>query len=191
VLVIVGLGGVLVATGVLNLATETFVAASIVVMGAALVVGAWWGGSPALLGIGFATAAVLGFLMAANVDLGGGIGDRIYRPASATTVKDRYRLGVGRLWVDLRATNLPPGTSRVATSLGVGELTVVVPDDVRVEASAKAGIGSLLRCEGARRRRRDGARRRAPDPARRRRGRGRGSRVPRVPGAAARRVRQR
>ncbi len=143
VLVIVGLGGVLLATGVLDLATQTFAAASVIVMGAALVVGAWWGGSPALVGIGLATAAVLGVVMAVDVNLDGGVGDRIYRPASASTVQDRYRLGVGRLWVDLRASEFPQGTTRIDTSLGVGELTVVVPDDVRIEASGSARIGEL------------------------------------------------
>ena len=143
VLVIVGLGGVLVATGVLDLAAETFVAASVVVMGAALVVGAWWGGSPTLVGIGLATAAVLGVVMAVDVNLDGGMGERIYRPPSASTVPDRYRLGVGRLWVDLRATEFPQGTTRIDTSLGVGELTVVVPDDIRIEATGSARIGEL------------------------------------------------
>ena len=143
VLLIVGLGGVLLATGVLDLATETFVAASVVVIGAALIVGAWWGGSPTLIGIGLATAAVLGLVMAVDVDLDGGVGDRIYRPATASTLQERYRLGVGSLWVDLRGTELPQGTTRVETSLGVGELTVVVPDGVRVEASGSARIGEL------------------------------------------------
>lgn len=143
VLVIVGLGGVLLATGALDLAAETFVAASVIVMGAALVVGAWWGGSPTLVGIGLATAAVLGVVMAVDVNLDGGMGERIYRPASASTVPDRYRLGVGRLWIDLRATEFPQGTTRIDTSLAVGELTVVVPDDIRIEATGSARIGEL------------------------------------------------
>ena len=88
-------------------------------------------------------AAVLGALTAANVHLSGGVGDHVYRPAAATAVKSDYKLGIGRLWVDMRNTELAPGTTTTSADLGIGELTVVVPDGVPVQVKGKAGAGDL------------------------------------------------
>ena len=44
-----------------------------------------------------------GTVAAAGIDLKGGIGQREYRPGSTADLRDRYRLGMGELLVDLRA----------------------------------------------------------------------------------------
>jgi phage shock protein PspC (stress-responsive transcriptional regulator) len=143
VLLVVGAAGALLAAGVYDLRPETFVAGAIVVTGAALVASAWFGGAPLLIWLGLATAAVLGALTAANVNLSGGVGDRVYRPAAATELKSDYKLGIGRLWVDMRDTELAPGTTNMKADLGMGELTVVVPDGVPVQVKGQAGGGDL------------------------------------------------
>ena len=45
-------------------------------------VSAWFGGAPALIWLGLGTAAVLGVVTAANVNLSAGVGDRVYEPAT-------------------------------------------------------------------------------------------------------------
>lgn len=121
------------------------VAAMIVIIGIALVALSFRGGArwlivPALaLSIGVAVAA------AADLDLDGGIGNREYRPASASAIPaDGYELGVGRLAVDLRGIDWAPSRNvDLDVRVGAGELLVAVPTDVCVVADAHAGAGDL------------------------------------------------
>jgi hypothetical protein len=75
--------------------------------------------------------------------LKGGIGAREYHPASFRSIpEDGYRLGVGRLVVDLRDLNwdkhrvLP-----LRVSLGAGQADVFVPDRVCVTGTTHTGVG--------------------------------------------------
>ncbi len=74
----------------------------------------------------------------------GGAGDRSYRPTSATDLRDRYELGAGTLVLDL--TDLPPGTTgsgATEVSVGLGEISVLVPDGMAVDVTASAGTGEV------------------------------------------------
>lgn len=81
-------------------------------------------------------------------------GDRTVTPSSADGVDPDYRLGVGTLLVDLSEVELPEGTTTLDVSVLLGEVTVVVPDGVRVEGSARAALGEVSalgqRSEGVR-----------------------------------------
>ncbi len=142
-LLVVGGAGLLLAAGAYDLRVETFIAGAVMVTGIAVVVSAWFGGAPALIWLGLGTAAVLGVATAANVNLSAGAGDRVYEPATAAAVKRDYELGAGRLWIDLRNTELPAGTTTINADLGLGELTVVAPDGVHVQAKGSAGAGNV------------------------------------------------
>jgi predicted membrane protein len=80
---------------------------------------------------------------AANVSIDGGVGDREYRPVTAEQVRDTYRLGVGRLVVDLRDAKLPAGDRRMRVDLGVGQAVLVVPRDMCVTTKARIGAGDV------------------------------------------------
>jgi hypothetical protein len=56
-------------------------------------------------------------------------------------VRHDYRLGAGRLEVDLRGVAFPPGDTDLHFRLGVGELVVLVPRGVCVATSAQLGGG--------------------------------------------------
>lgn len=58
-------------------------------------------------------------------------------------MRDTYQLGMGKLVVDLRQTELPAGDVPVAIDLGIGEARLIVPDDVCVATDAEVGIGAL------------------------------------------------
>ena len=114
------------------------IAAGGLLIGAAFRGGARWLIPPAVaLAIGGGVAA------AADLDLRGGVGERQYHPASVRAIpSDGYRLGVGRLVVDLR--DLDWGRHRVVhldVSLGMGQLNVFVPKRVCVSGSTHAGMG--------------------------------------------------
>jgi phage shock protein PspC (stress-responsive transcriptional regulator) len=120
---------------------ETVVAIVVIAAGAAILLGAFlrpvrWLVLPAL-----ALALSAGTVSASGIDLDGGVGDRDYRPTSATDLRDTYRLGIGQLVVDLRQTDLPAGDVPLGIDLGVGDARVIVPDDVCVATDARVGIG--------------------------------------------------
>ncbi|HEY7620634.1 MAG TPA: PspC domain-containing protein [Solirubrobacteraceae bacterium] len=120
------------------------VAVVVIVAGIALIAGAFMGPQarwmilPAL-----AVALPAGVVAAAGIDVKGGYGEKTYRPANPTAVRDSYRLGAGKLIVDLRSANLTPGDHPIKLRLGVGEAQLVVPRDVCVSTNSHLGIGGV------------------------------------------------
>jgi phage shock protein PspC (stress-responsive transcriptional regulator) len=115
----------------------------VIAAGAAILAGAFlkpirWLVPPAL-----ALALAAGAVSAAGIDLDGGVGEREYRPASSTDLRDRYELGMGELVVDLRDTELPAGDVPLELDLGIGEARLIVPEDVCVATTADVGIGNV------------------------------------------------
>jgi hypothetical protein len=121
----------------------TVVAVLVIVAGLMLVAGAFMGGWRWLILPALALALPVAFVAAADVDFDGGIGEREYRPASASDIRDRYELGMGSLVVDLRNTALPKEGQDVTLDVGVGEGVVVVPKDVCVASQADVGVGAV------------------------------------------------
>ncbi len=121
----------------------TVMAALVVAAGAVLVIGAFVGRVRWLIFPALALALSVAFVAAADIDLDGGIGEREYRPASATDLRDRYELGMGRLVVDLRNADLPAGETPVKVRLGIGEAVLIVPEDVCVASRADVGMGAV------------------------------------------------
>lgn len=87
--------------------------------------------------------AATGISNTIDVPLRGGIGDRTYRPIRVADLQDRYRLGIGRLEIDLRDAPLAGRTTAIDAQNGIGELLVLVPSSVRVEVHVHAGAGSV------------------------------------------------
>jgi len=120
------------------------VAAGLVIAaGLALVVGAFAGRVRWLVLPALSLAMGVGIVAAAGIDFDGGFGERDYRPASASDIRDRYELAGGELVVDLRGTDLPAGDTPLTLDVGMGEATVLVPEDVCVASRAEIGIGLI------------------------------------------------
>jgi phage shock protein PspC (stress-responsive transcriptional regulator) len=119
------------------------VAIVVIVAGLWLMAGAFLGGARWLILPALALALPAGVVSAANIDVDGGIGDRQYRPAAASELRDAYRLGVGRLVLDLRDAELAPGDHRTRVQVGMGEAVVVVTPDVCVATRAQVGAGRV------------------------------------------------
>jgi phage shock protein PspC (stress-responsive transcriptional regulator) len=115
----------------------------IIVIGALLALAAFRGGARWLIPPAVALAIGGGVAAAADLDFRGGIGDRQYTPTSVAAIPaDGYRLGVGRLIVDLRDLNWEKHrVVDVKTSLGAGQSNVFVPKRVCVVASTHVGAG--------------------------------------------------
>lgn len=80
---------------------------------------------------------------ASDIDLEGGVGEREYRPLNAAALPtEGYRLGVGELQVDLRGIDWEEDpVVRLPISIGMGDLTVFVPETVCVAGSVHVGVG--------------------------------------------------
>jgi phage shock protein PspC (stress-responsive transcriptional regulator) len=119
------------------------VAIVIIAIGALLALAAFRGGGRWLIPPAVALAIGAGIGAASDLDLRGGIGEREYHPLSAKSIPgDGYRLGVGRLVVDLR--DLDWGKQLVVplnVSLGMGQANVFVPERVCVTGSTHTGVG--------------------------------------------------
>jgi hypothetical protein len=119
------------------------VAIVIIVVGASLTFLAFRGGGRWLILPAVALAIGAGAAAATDLDLKGGIGEREYTPVTAASIPaDGYRLGVGRLAVDLRG--LDWNRERVVSlkvDLGIGQADVFVPQRVCVTGSTHTGVG--------------------------------------------------
>jgi phage shock protein PspC (stress-responsive transcriptional regulator) len=120
------------------------VAVIVIAAGIALVAGAFLGrGARWLILPALAIALPAGVVQAAGIDVHGGVGERTYRPTSVRDVRDSYRVGVGRLVVDLRGADLTPGDHHIRLETGVGAAELIVPRDVCVASTGHAGIGGV------------------------------------------------
>ncbi|HVL31593.1 MAG TPA: PspC domain-containing protein, partial [Solirubrobacteraceae bacterium] len=119
------------------------VAGLVIAAGAGLVTAAFVGGARWLVLPALAVALPLAFVSAAGIDLDGGFGERHERPAAFADLQSGYRLGAGKLVVDLRDLELPPGDHRVSIGVGVGHALVLVREDVCVASRASVGMGGV------------------------------------------------
>jgi phage shock protein PspC (stress-responsive transcriptional regulator) len=120
---------------------ELVAACALVALGVVLVVASFTGWARRLVLPACAFALAVAVIAAAHVDLHGGMGERAYRPLRLSEVRDGYRLGAGRLEIDLRGIAFPPGSTKLDVRLGIGELVVIVPRGVCVETGARVGGG--------------------------------------------------
>jgi phage shock protein PspC (stress-responsive transcriptional regulator) len=78
-----------------------------------------------------------------HVHLGQGIGDRKYVVAGADELRRNYRLGIGDMTVDLSNVQFKAGETHVGTRVDVGELRVVVPQNVALQVHGDAQLGQV------------------------------------------------
>jgi phage shock protein PspC (stress-responsive transcriptional regulator) len=88
-------------------------------------------------------AAIAIFIAVFDVHVGRGIGDRNYVVTDVRALDPEYRLGIGTLDLDLRDLRLPAGETHVEASVDVGDLRIVVPDDVAVRAHGDVQAGEV------------------------------------------------
>lgn len=136
----------------------------VAVVGLGLVVGAWYGRVGGLVALGivlvpmalvtiasdtveFSTSrngpVVLVSLASDTVEFDTSAVDGYHRPGGVDEIPDAYRLGVGSLVVDLREVDFAGRVVEVEAEVGIGELTVYLPQDVAADVSGRVGIGSI------------------------------------------------
>jgi Cell wall-active antibiotics response 4TMS YvqF len=119
------------------------VAAGLVIgAGLAVLAGAFFKPVRWVVPVAFSLALGIGVAAATDLDLHGGAGERVYRPATAAELRPDYQLGAGRLVVDLRGAELPRGDVPVRVRVGLGQALVIVPPNACVASKATVGAGA-------------------------------------------------
>ena len=121
-----------------SLSVAEALAVLLAVVGAALVFGAFRGGGRWLLPLAVLLGAFV--ILAGRFDRPDAFGETTVTGPAAWAGVDR---AAGRLIVDLRSFEFATGSGRVEINLGVGEVQVLVPDDVDLVVQAFVGLGEL------------------------------------------------
>jgi hypothetical protein len=142
-LVVIGLAALLDNAGALSLAARQYPALALIVIGTGLVVGTVWGRARSLILVGLLVTpfAFAGSLVAVPIE--GGVGERFFSPTGMEQLQDAYRLGAGRMELDLSGMTWGPEPVRVDATVAFGEILVTVPRGVRVDFEGRAGVGDI------------------------------------------------
>ncbi len=122
-------------------------AGSLAAMGLLMVVlgvAGWRPGFVTFLAIVLAIAAWSSAALPSGIHLGGRMGDATWAPASVASDAN-YHLGVGNGVLDL--SGLPTeglSEAKIPAYVGLGELKVVVPQDLTVKVVGHVGLGEIL-----------------------------------------------
>lgn len=142
-LLAIGVMALLDNAGVIVPTTRHYLAAAIGVVGLGLVVGAWFGRSRGLIFLGLLMIPFVLAASVADVRFNAEVGDPTYHPVSTDAVLAEYELGAGQLNVDLSDLEVGAQTVLIKASIGVGELRIVVPKGVTIDAKGRVGIGEV------------------------------------------------
>ncbi|MFH1330735.1 MAG: hypothetical protein ABIJ48_08830, partial [Actinomycetota bacterium] len=144
VLVLIGVGWLFEALDLADVPWRLLLPSVLILVGLALTLGARSGRHGGLVAVGVAlTVLVLlagAVEMLFDVPLANGLGDETHIPS--TSVAGEYRWGIGKMTLDLTQARDLPG-KEIAASVVMGELVVIVPDDVPLVITARAGLGEV------------------------------------------------
>jgi phage shock protein PspC (stress-responsive transcriptional regulator) len=145
-LVVVGGAALLDNLDVFELNGRRLFALLLLVIGMALLIGAWWGTARWLIVIGALLVAALFSISVVEtfgVPIGRPFGDRTWRPTSRAQVAKPFELGIGDLTLDLTQMPLSTDVTRVAADVGMGDVEVIVPADADVTVNSRVGLGEV------------------------------------------------
>ena len=148
VLVALAAGGFVAAAAGSALGGGIVVAGLVIACGVGLVGGAFRGGARWLIVPALVLALPLGAVAATDLDVRGTWGDRTFHPASVAELAGGYDMGVGSMAVDMRDVELPPGRTDLRVEIGMGEIQVLVPEDLCVTTDAEIGAGVVNAGDG-------------------------------------------
>ena len=113
------------------------------ITGLGLVAGAWFGRARGLIALGVILVPIVVASPLADLEIQGSIGERNVEVESVSDVEASYELGVGSMMLDLSNVDFDGQTVESSAEVGIGELVVLVPDNVRVVVDGEAGIGEV------------------------------------------------
>lgn len=135
VLLVGGITGFGSGAGWIGLDVGQVAALSLLLVGAGLIVGAWWGRARLLIAVGIVMVPVVLAASVIDFPVSGTIGSPYLHLSRAGTLDDMEVL-VGQATLDLADYPFREGIETARLRVAAGAMTVVVPHDVRVEVRA-------------------------------------------------------
>ncbi len=112
------------------------------ITGVGLVVGAWLGRARGLIVAGIVLLPMLMLSPLTEVDYGR-LTRTVETPTTLSEVRSTYAVDVGSLLVDLSAVDFKGDSIEIVASADLGEVIIVVPDDITVTGRAQTDIGEV------------------------------------------------
>ncbi len=114
-----------------NVSGTRMLGIAILIIGVGVLVGAMTrAGARGLIPLGILAVILLIPVSAVDGLVDDGVGSTTYRPLTLTELAETYSHGVGELLVDLSRLDLDGETRNLDVDLGIGELTLLLPDEV-------------------------------------------------------------
>jgi hypothetical protein len=129
--------------GAIALEVGRFPAIALVVVGAGLLVGSWWGRARGAIVLGLLILPFALVLSLIHQPFGGEIAVRDLSPRRTDPFPAPQRLFAGNLVVNLMSQDLARSTRTLDIEMGAGTAVVVVPRDVTIHLVAEVGMGAL------------------------------------------------
>jgi phage shock protein PspC (stress-responsive transcriptional regulator) len=129
--------------GAITLDVGRFPALALVILGAGLLVSAWWGRARGAIVLGVLTLPVALVLSLVHFPFGGDIASRTLSPRRIDPFPSSQRLLAGELFVDLTRVDMAGSSRALEIEMGAGSVRLVVPRDVTIHLVAEVGLGAL------------------------------------------------
>ena len=142
-MIVVSVAVLLDGLGAITLDVGRFPALALLVLGAGLLVSAWWGRARGAIVLGVLTLPVTLVLSLVHFPFGGDIASRTLSPRRIDPFPASQRLLAGELFVDLMRVDLAGSSRTLGIQMGAGSVHLIVPNDVTVHLDAEVGLGGL------------------------------------------------
>ena len=119
------------------------VAGIVILCGLGLIAGAFGPGRRWLLIPALVLAVPAAVGQAADLRVEGGVGEREYRPLTDADLPAVYELGAGDMTIDMTDYDFPSGRTGIRIDMGIGEVRVIVPEDVCLSWRTDVGAGEV------------------------------------------------
>jgi phage shock protein PspC (stress-responsive transcriptional regulator)/predicted membrane protein len=127
--------------GAANVEFRHYVGAAMAVIGIGLLVGSLFGRARGLIVLGVILTPVVLFSPVTELDFGDT--DVRYEPATVADIAPFYELEFGSMVIDLSAVEFSGETVELEAEVNLGELIIIVPDGISVDAYGNVGVGDL------------------------------------------------
>lgn len=142
-MIVVSVAVLLDGLGAITLDVGRFPALALLVVGAGLLVSAWWGRARGAIGLGILILPVALVLSLIHFPFGGDIASRTLSPRRRDPFPASQQLLAGELFVDLTRADMAGSSRTLDVEMGAGSVQLVVPRDVTVQLIAEVGLGGL------------------------------------------------
>lgn len=127
--------------GIADIRMRHYLGAAVTVIGIGLLVGSFAGRARGLIVLGVILTP--GLLVSPIAEYDFDTTEVRYAPLSVEEISGDYTLDVGRMEIDLSAVDFDGATVELDAEVGMGELIVIIPDDVAVEAYGEVAVGEV------------------------------------------------